>query len=180
MTAARLEPGTRAPTFTLLDQDKAPLKLVDLRGNKVILFFYPAALTPACTTQACDFRDSIPSLQDAGYTVLGISRDEPEKLRRFRERDRLSYPLLSDPDKRVHKKYAVWGDKMNYGTIIQGVIRSTFVLDERGVIVHALYNIKATGHVGRLRTLLGIGGETGAHASGALSDAAASSPGASR
>lgn len=156
MTAQRLEPGRLAPDFTLLDQDEAPVHLRELRGERVILYFYPAAMTPACTTQACDFRDSIASLGGAGYTVLGISRDEPEKLRRFRERDGLTFPLLSDPDSTVHKKYAVWGDKMNYGKIIQGVIRSTFVLDERGRIVHALYNVKATGHVARLRAMLGV------------------------
>lgn len=156
MTAARLEPGTRAPDFTLLDQDETPVRLRDLRGQRVILYFYPAAMTPACAMQACDFRDSLASLQGAGYTVLGVSRDEPEKLSRFRERDSLSFPLLSDPDARVHKKYAVWGDKINYGKIIQGVIRSTFVIDERGVIQHPLYNVRATGHVGRLRTLLGV------------------------
>ncbi len=157
MTALRLEPGTAAPDFTLIDQDDSPLRLSELRGRKVILYFYPAALTPACTTQACDFRDSIGSLQAAGYTVLGISRDEPEKLRRFRERDQVSFTLLSDPDHAVHSAYGVWGDKMNYGKIIQGVIRSTFVLDEKGIITHALYNVRAAGHVARLRALLGIG-----------------------
>lgn len=152
----RLEPGALAPAFTLLDQDERPVTLRDLRGGRVILFFYPEAMTPGCTKEACDFRDSIAPLQAAGYTVLGISRDLPEKLRRFRERDGLTYDLLSDPDRKIHGRYGVWGDKLNYGKVIQGVIRSTFVLDERNRIVHALYNIRATGHVARLRTLLKV------------------------
>ena len=156
MTTTRLEPGTPAPDFTLLDQDGTPVSLKDLRGRKVILYFYPAAMTPGCTTEACDFRDSISSLQGAGYEVVGISRDEPAKLATFRERDGLTFPLLSDPDRAVHEAYAVWGEKKNYGKVIQGVIRSTFVLDEEGVITHALYNVKATGHVARLRKTLGI------------------------
>lgn len=133
------------------------MRLADLRGRKAILFFYPAAMTPGCTTQACDFRDSLSALQAAGYAVLGISRDEPSTLARFRERDGLTYPLLSDPDHAVHSAYGTWGEKMNYGKVIQGVIRSTFVLDENGVIEQALYNVKATGHVARLRKLLGLG-----------------------
>ncbi|GAA5148775.1 thioredoxin-dependent thiol peroxidase [Microbacterium pseudoresistens] len=152
----RLETGTPAPAFTLRDQDDSPVSLGDLRGQKVVLYFYPAAMTPGCTTQACDFRDSISSLQGAGYTVVGISRDEPAKLAAFRERDGLTFTLLSDPDHAVHDAYGVWGEKKNYGKIIQGVIRSTFVLDEEGTITEALYNVKATGHVARLRKLLGI------------------------
>ena len=156
MTNARLEPGTPAPDFTLLDQDGSPVSLADLRGTKTILYFYPAAMTPGCTTQACDFRDSMSSLQAAGYRVIGISRDEPAKLAEFRERDGLSYPLLSDPDHAVHTAYGVWGEKMNYGKVVEGVIRSTFVLDENGVITEALYKVKATGHVARLRKMLGL------------------------
>nr|WP_204940017.1 thioredoxin-dependent thiol peroxidase [Microbacterium keratanolyticum] len=152
----RLSPGTPAPAFTLLDQDGTPVSLSDLRGQKTILYFYPAAMTPGCTTQACDFRDSIGSLQGAGYTVIGISRDEPAKLREFRERDGLTFTLLSDPDHTVHAAYAAWGEKMNYGKVIEGVIRSTFILDEEGTIVEALYNVKATGHVARLRKMLQI------------------------
>ncbi|MEV4774355.1 thioredoxin-dependent thiol peroxidase [Microbacterium sp. LWH12-1.2] len=152
----RLEPGTSAPDFTLLDQDGAPVRLADLRGTKTILYFYPAAMTPGCTTQACDFRDSISSLQGAGYRVIGISRDEPSKLAEFRARDGLTFTLLSDPDHAVHDAYGVWGEKMNYGKVIEGVIRSTFVLDEDGTISLALYNVKATGHVARIRKLLGI------------------------
>lgn len=152
----RLESGTSAPDFTLLDQDGATLSLSDLRGQKTILYFYPAAMTPGCTTQACDFRDSIASLQGAGYRVVGISRDEPSKLKEFRDRDGLTFTLLSDPDHAVHSAYGVWGEKMNYGKVIEGVIRSTFVLDEDGTITQALYNVKATGHVARLRRMLGV------------------------
>ncbi|MFG6476151.1 thioredoxin-dependent thiol peroxidase [Microbacterium sp. P06] len=151
-----LEPGTAAPDFTLLDQDGTALSLADLRGQRVILYFYPAAMTPGCTTQACDFRDSLASLQGAGYTVLGISRDEPAKLRQFRENDGITFPLLSDPDHAVHDAYGAWGEKQNYGKTITGVLRSTFVLDENGVVREALYNVKATGHVARLRKTLGV------------------------
>lgn len=152
----RLEPGSLAPAFTLVDQDERAVTLKDLRGERVILFFYPEAMTPGCTKEACDFRDSLAPLQAAGYTILGVSRDQPEKLRRFRERDGLTYDLLSDPDHKVHEKYAAWGEKMNYGKTIMGVIRSTFVIDEKGRITQALYNVRATGHVARLRTLLGV------------------------
>jgi peroxiredoxin Q/BCP len=152
----RLEAGTPAPDFTLLDQDGTSVSLSDLRGEKTVLYFYPAAMTPGCTTQACDFRDSISSLQGAGYRVIGISRDEPKKLATFRERDSLTFTLLSDPDHAVHSAYGAWGEKVNYGKVIEGVIRSTFVIDEDGAIAHALYNVKATGHVARLRKLLGI------------------------
>ncbi|WP_460799656.1 thioredoxin-dependent thiol peroxidase [Microbacterium sp. GXF0217] len=156
MTELRLAPRSTAPDFTLLDQDGNAMSLADLRGEKVVLYFYPAAMTPGCTTQACDFRDSISSLQGAGYRVVGISRDEPAKLAEFRDRDALTFTLLSDPDHAVHTAYDVWGEKMNYGKVVEGVIRSTFVLDEQGVITHALYNVKATGHVARLRKILGV------------------------
>ena len=152
----RLEPGTAAPDFSLLDQDGSRLSLADLRGEKVVLYFYPAAMTPGCTTQACDFRDSLGSLQGAGYRVIGISRDEPSKLAAFRERDGLTFTLLSDPDHAVHAAYGAWGEKMNYGKVVEGVLRSTFVLDEKGTVELALYNVKATGHVARIRKLLGI------------------------
>jgi peroxiredoxin Q/BCP len=157
MTTKQLEPGSLAPAFTLIDQDERPVTLRDLRGGGVILFFYPEAMTPGCTTEACDFRDSLAPLQAAGYTILGISRDAPAKLREFRERDGLTYDLLSDPDHKVHSKYGVWGEKMNYGKTVMGVIRSTFVINAKGRIEHALYNVQATGHVGRVRTLLGVG-----------------------
>jgi thioredoxin-dependent peroxiredoxin len=152
----RLAPGDTAPLFTLTDQDDRPVSLADFRGSRVILYFYPQAMTPGCTTQACDFRDSLSSLQGAGYTVLGVSRDLPAALREFRERDGLTFELLSDPDHAVHTEYGVWGDKLNYGKVVQGVIRSTFVIDENGTIEHAMYNVKATGHVPRLRKMLGI------------------------
>jgi len=156
VTTQRLEPGSLAPAFTLPDQDERPVTLKDLRGGPVILFFYPAAMTPGCTKEACDFRDSLAPLQAAGYTVLGISPDEPEKLRRFRERDGLTYDLLSDPDHKVLEKYAAWGEKMNYGKTFLGVIRSTIVVDAEGRVTHALYNVRATGHVARVRSLLGV------------------------
>lgn len=156
MTATRLDPGTPAPDFTLLDQDGRSVSLSDFRGRKVVIFFYPAAMTPGCTTEACDFRDSEASLKGAGYEVLGISRDEPAKLKQFAERDGLAYPLLSDPDRAVHLAYGVWGEKKNYGKVIEGVIRSTFVVDEQGDIALAKYNVKATGHVARIRKELGL------------------------
>lgn len=156
MTETRLDTGSPAPDFTLLDQDGKSVSLSDFRGKKVVLYFYPAAMTPGCTTQACDFRDSIASLKGAGYDVIGVSRDEPKKLKQFAERDGLAFPLLSDPDTAVHTAYGVWGDKMNYGKVIQGVIRSTFVIDEAGAVSLAKYNVKATGHVARLRRELGI------------------------
>lgn len=157
MTSSRLETGSPAPDFTLVDQDGTAVSLAALRGGSVVLFFYPEAMTPGCTTEACDFRDSLAPLQAAGYTILGISRDAPEKLQRFRERDGLTYDLLSDPDHSVHDAYGAWGEKMNYGKLVEGVIRSTFVIDAEGVIEHALYNVKATGHVARVRQLLGVG-----------------------
>ncbi|MFI8631176.1 thioredoxin-dependent thiol peroxidase [Microbacterium sp. NPDC077663] len=152
----RLNPGDSAPDFTLVDQDGEAVSLSDFRGGGLIVFFYPAAMTPGCTTEACDFRDSVAPLQAAGYTVVGISRDEPAKLREFRERDALPYSLLSDPDHGVHEAYGAWGEKMNYGKLALGVIRSTFVIDADGTVAHALYNVKATGHVARIRTLLGV------------------------
>ncbi|ANG85281.1 thioredoxin-dependent thiol peroxidase [Microbacterium aurantiacum] len=152
----RLSTGDTAPDFTLVDQDGTPVRLSERRGTGVVLFFYPAAMTPGCTTEACDFRDSLAPLQAAGYTVLGISRDEPAKLREFRERDGLTYDLLSDPDHSVHEAYGAWGEKTNYGKTVLGVIRSTFVIDGEGRVEHALYNVKATGHVARVRSLLGL------------------------
>lgn len=152
----RLTPGSPAPDFSLVDQDSRTVSLADFRGTRLIAFFYPAAMTPGCTTEACDFRDSVAPLQAAGYTVVGISRDEPAKLQAFRERDALPYDLLSDPDHAVHEAYGAWGEKMNYGKVVEGVIRSTFVIDEDGSVAHALYNVKATGHVARVRSLLSV------------------------
>ncbi|MTE23378.1 MULTISPECIES: thioredoxin-dependent thiol peroxidase [Microbacterium] len=156
MTDIRLAAGDPAPDFTLPDQDGRPVSLASFRGRRVVAFFYPAAMTPGCTTEACDFRDALEPLRAAGYDIVGISRDEPEKLRRFADRDGLTYPLLSDPDAAVHRAYGAWGEKMNYGKKIEGVIRSTFAIDEEGRVALAAYNVKATGHVGRIRRDLGI------------------------
>lgn len=151
-----LEPGMSAPEFALLDQDGAERKLSDFRGKKVVIFFYPQAMTPACTKEACEFQESSAPLADAGYEVLGISRDPVDKLRRFADRDSLEYPLLSDPDTAAHRAYGTFGEKNSYGRIVEGVIRSTFVVDEQGKIEHALYNIRATGHVARVVKMLGV------------------------
>ena len=153
----RLTPGDPAPEFTLPTDNGDTLTLKDLRGRKVILYVYPAAMTPGCTTQACDFSDSLSSLKAAGYQVLGVSPDTPDKLAKFREHDGLTITLLSDPDKAVLTAYGAYGEKKMYGKTVQGVIRSTFVIDAKGRIQHALYNVRATGHVGRLRTLLDVG-----------------------
>jgi peroxiredoxin Q/BCP len=152
----RFTPGDTAPAFTLLDSEGASVSLTDFAGSKVILYFYPAAMTPGCTTQACDFRDSLGSLQGAGHTVLGISKDKPETLKTFAERDALTFPLLSDEDLSVHRAYGAYGEKNSYGRIVTGVLRSTFVVDEDGALELALYNVKATGHVASLRKKLGI------------------------
>lgn len=151
-----LEPGQQAPNFSLKDQRGATVKLSELRGSRVVLFAYPAAMTPACTKEACEFQEATAPLEAAGYAVLGISPDDTEKLARFAERDSLEYPLLSDPDHRVLTKYGAYGEKQNYGRTYIGVIRSTFVIDAKGRIEHALYNVKATGHVARVRKLLGV------------------------
>ena len=150
----RLEAGAAAPEFTLKDQRGASVSLSDFRGRKVIVYFYPEAMTEACVTQACDFRDHANSLKSAGYTVLGISRDAPEKLAEFAKRDRLNFELLSDPDHEVHELYGVWGEKSLYGRLVIGVTRSTFVVDETGVLTHALYAVKAKGHISMLRKKL--------------------------
>ena len=155
-TSAKLQPGDIAPAFTLKNQSGRDVSLADFRGRKVILFCYPAALTEGCTKEACDFRDSRHPLQRAGYEVLGLSPDERPALVEFRARDNLTYPLLSDPTHDVLEQYGAWGVKQLYGKAVVGVIRSTFVIDEAGVIVHALYNVKATGHVARVRKLLGV------------------------
>jgi thioredoxin-dependent peroxiredoxin len=152
----RLAPGDKAPDFTLPDADGRPVSLSSLRGQQVIVYFYPAAMTPGCTTQACDFRDSLSALAAAGVTVLGISPDEPARLAKFRDRDHLTFPLLSDPAHQVLEAYGVYGEKTLYGKKTVGVIRSTFVIDADGVVARAYYNVKATGHVARLRNDLGI------------------------
>jgi peroxiredoxin Q/BCP len=152
----RLEPGDEAPDFTLPDADGKQVTLSSLRGQQVIVYFYPAAMTPGCTKQACDFRDSIQSLAAAGVTVLGISPDAPAKLAKFRERDHLNFPLLADPDRAVLQAYGAYGEKTLYGKTTVGVIRSTFLVGDDGKIARAYYNVKATGHVERLRKDLGI------------------------
>ncbi|KQY63571.1 MULTISPECIES: thioredoxin-dependent thiol peroxidase [unclassified Nocardioides] len=156
MSEQRLSPGDPAPDFTLTSDTGDQVSLADLRGRKVIVYFYPAAMTPGCTKQACDFTDSLDSLKAAGYEVLGISPDKPEKLAKFRERDGLTITLLSDPDKSVLSAYAAFGEKKLYGKVVQGVIRSTFVIDEGGNVEVAQYNVKATGHVAKLRRDLAL------------------------
>jgi thioredoxin-dependent peroxiredoxin len=153
---ARLAPGDLAPDFTLPTNDGSELTLSSLRGKKVILYAYPAAMTPGCTTQACDFRDSLASLKGAGYQVVGISPDKPAKLAQFVERDAITFPLVSNPDKDVLEAYGAYGEKQLYGKTVTGVIRSTFVIDEAGRVEHAFYNVKATGHVAKLRRDLGL------------------------
>ena len=150
----RLDVGSTAPDFTLDDQNGSPVSLASYRGNKVIIYFYPAAMTPGCTTQSCDFRDNVASLGAVGYDVIGISKDAVAKLAKCAERDSLSFPLLSDESLEVHKAYGAWGQKSSYGKTIIGTLRSTFVLDEQGVITHTFYNTKATGHVEMLRKRL--------------------------
>jgi peroxiredoxin Q/BCP len=140
----------------LSTDDGEQLTLSALRGRKVILYAYPAAMTPGCTKQACDFRDSLDALVAAGYQVVGISPDSPAKLAKFRERDGLTFPLVSDPEKKVLSAYGAFGEKKNYGRVVQGVIRSTFVIDEQGRIELAQYNVRATGHVAKLRRDLGL------------------------
>ena len=155
-TATRLEAGAPAPEFSLPDSSGTTRSLEDYRGRKVVLYFYPAAMTPGCTTEACDFRDNLNSLEAAGYQVLGVSKDEPAANAEFAERENLNFPLLSDPDLAVHQAYGAYGEKSLYGKKVTGVIRSTFVLDEDGRVQLPLYNVKASGHVASLRKKLGI------------------------
>ena len=150
MTEQRLAPGDEAPDFTLPDADGNQVSLSSYRGQQVIVYFYPAAMTPGCTKEACDFRDRQPDLAGAGTAVLGISPDKPEKLAKFRDKEKLTFPLLSDPDHAVEKAYGANGEKMMYGKKSVGVIRSTFVIDADGTVAQALYGVKATGHVDRL------------------------------
>ncbi|HSO65068.1 MAG TPA: thioredoxin-dependent thiol peroxidase [Ornithinibacter sp.] len=152
----RLEPGDTAPDFTLPDDTGSPVTMSGLRGGKVIVYFYPAAMTPGCTKQACDFSDSLESLKADGYTVLGISPDQPEKLARFREKEGLTITLLSDADRAVMHAWGAFGEKKLYGKTVEGVIRSTVVVAEDGTVSHVFYNVKATGHVAKLRRDLGL------------------------
>ncbi len=152
----RLQTGDLAPDFTLSDDHGNQVSLQDFRGRKVVLYVYPAAMTPGCTSQACDFRDSLDSLAAAGFAVLGLSPDSPGKLAKFRERDSLTFPLLSDADKQVLGAYDAYGEKKLYGKTVMGVLRSTFVIAEDGTIEQAMYNVRAKGHVAKLRKELGV------------------------
>ncbi|BBZ68036.1 peroxiredoxin [Mycolicibacterium insubricum] len=152
----RLQPGDKAPAFALPDADGNVVKLSDYAGRKVIVYFYPAAMTPGCTKQACDFRDNLAELNGAGLDVIAVSPDKPEKLAKFRDRDGLTFPLLSDPDRKVLTAWGAFGEKKLYGKVVTGVIRSTFLVDEKGKIELAQYNVKATGHVAKLRRDLGV------------------------
>jgi peroxiredoxin Q/BCP len=152
----RLSPGDPAPDFTLSDADGKPVALADFRGRRVIVYVYPAASTPGCTKQACDFRDNLRDLNSAGLAVVGISPDKPAKLAKFRDAQGLTFPLLSDPDRAVLTAYGAYGEKQLYGKTVIGVIRSTFVVDAEGRIEQAMYNVKATGHVAKLRRDLGV------------------------
>jgi peroxiredoxin Q/BCP len=154
--ADRLAPGDKAPDFTLTADDGSTVSLADLRGEKVVLYAYPAAMTPGCTTQACDFRDDLSVFQDAGYAVVGISPDKPQKLAQFRDKEGLTFRLLSDPSKETLEAYGAYGEKSMYGKTVVGVIRSTFVLDEDGVVEVAQYAVKAKGHVAKLCRGLGL------------------------
>jgi peroxiredoxin Q/BCP len=156
VTDKRLAPGDPAPDFTLPDADGHPVSLSSFRGQRVIVYFYPAALTPGCTKQACDFRDNLTDLNADGITVLGISPDQPSKLAKFRDKEGLTFPLLSDPDHAVLEAYGAYGEKVLYGKPTVGVIRSTFVIAPDGTIEQAMYGVKATGHVARLLTQIGI------------------------
>jgi len=153
--SVRLEPGDIAPDFTL-PTDEGEFSLADHRGTRVIVYFYPAASTPGCTKEACDFRDNLASLQAAGYVVVGVSPDAPAKLAKFRAAEDLTFPLASDPERVVLDAYGAYGEKTMYGKTTKGVIRSTFVVGPDGRVEVAQYNVKATGHVARLRTELGL------------------------
>ena len=152
----RLAPGDPAPPFTLSDADGKQVSLTDYAGRKVVVYFYPAASTPGCTKEACDFRDNFADLNDAGFAVVGISPDPPAKIAKFRDEESLTFPLLSDPDRSVLSAYGAYGEKTMYGRKVIGVIRSTFVIDENGKILEAQYNVRATGHVAKLRQELAV------------------------
>ena len=152
----RLSPGDEAPDFTLPDSEGNEVSLRDFRGRSVVVYFYPAASTPGCTKQACDFRDNLAELNDAGYQVIGISPDTQAKLAKFVSNDGLTFPLLGDPEKTVIEAWGAYGEKKNYGKTYLGVIRSTFVVDAEGKIANAWYNVRATGHVAKLIRDLGL------------------------
>lgn len=153
---AKLEPGQTAPSFTLRNHDGKEFTLSSLSGKKVILYFYPAASTPACSKEAMEFNADLGVFHAAGYEVIGVSPDEPKKLATFKRNQSLNFELLSDPEREVHKSYGAYGEKSLYGRVYEGVLRSTFVIDESGKITLALYNVKATGHVAMLRRLIGV------------------------
>lgn len=157
--AVTLQPGDIAPAFSLSDQDGKPVSLSDFVGKKVIVYFYPAASTPGCTTEACDFRDNLNSLKTSGYQVLGLSKDELPALVKFKTDEGLNFPLLSDPGLQIHNAYGAWGEKSLYGKTVTGTLRSTFVIDESGRVTLPMYNVKATGHVAMLRKKLGLDDE---------------------
>lgn len=152
----KLEAGDTAPPFTLPDADGNDVSLADYKGKKVIVYFYPAASTPGCTKQACDFRDSLAELNGEGLEVIGISPDKPAKLAKFRDKEGLNFPLLSDEEKTTLEAWSAFGEKKNYGKVYEGVIRSTFLVDEEGKIEVAQYNVRATGHVAKLRRDLSV------------------------
>jgi peroxiredoxin Q/BCP len=152
----RLAPGDKAPAFTLLDDEGKKVKLSDYKGRRVIVYFYPAALTPGCTKQACDFTDNLKVFNDAGIDIVAISPDKPEKLAKFREKESLEIPLLSDPERTTLAAYGAYGEKMMYGKKVTGVIRSTFVIDDKGKVEQAMYGVKATGHVAKLIKDMGL------------------------
>ncbi|WP_454698848.1 thioredoxin-dependent thiol peroxidase [Arthrobacter humicola] len=154
--AERLTPGTPAPDFTLKDSAGKDVSLKDYRGRNTIVYFYPAASTPGCTKEACDFRDTLASLQREGYDVVGVSPDPVGKLATFAEKEGLTFPLLSDEDHAVAEAYGAWGEKKNYGRTYEGLIRSTIVVDAEGTVSIAQYNVRATGHVAKLRRDLGL------------------------
>lgn len=154
--SVRLAPGDSAPQFTLTSESSKTISSADFAGKRTILYFYPAAGTPGCAKQACDFRDNLNSLQAAGYQVIGISPDSEEKLAKIAEQDGLTFPLLSDPDRAVATSYGAYGEKNSYGRIVTGIIRSTFVIDEDGKIELAQYNVRASGHVAKLKRDLGL------------------------
>jgi peroxiredoxin Q/BCP len=154
--SVRLQPGDPAPDFDLPDDAGGRLRLADLRGQRVVLYAYPAAMTPGCTTQACDFRDSLDALAAAGLTVVGVSPDSPERLAAFRAKEGLTFPLASDQDRSMLTAYGAFGEKSLYGKLVIGVIRSTFVIDGEGRIERAMYNVRAKGHVAKLRHELGV------------------------
>jgi peroxiredoxin Q/BCP len=156
MTTTLPATGDTAPGFTLTDADGNAVSLTDFAGKKVILYFYPAAMTPGCTTEACEFTAARSTLDTGGYVVLAVSPDPPERLVQFRAKENLDITLLSDPDHSVHEQYGAWGEKSLYGKKMVGVIRSTFVIDDNGTIVQAWRNVKATGHVDRVLEKLGL------------------------